>query len=104
MAVTEINITASGGGNIPCMAAFPSGGPATAVVAVPSIFGVNDDMAMVAERLAGEGYIAIIPDPFWRDEDSGDHRPRRRGPRPCIRPHGTDPVRTGIRRCNRRDQ
>jgi carboxymethylenebutenolidase len=71
MAVTEINITASGGGNIPCMAAFPSGGPATAVVAVPSIFGVNDDMAMVAERLAGEGYIAIIPDPFWRDEDPG---------------------------------
>ena len=71
MAVTGINITASGGGNIPCMAAFPSGGPATAVVAVPSIFGVNDDMAMVAERLAGEGYIAIIPDPFWRDEDSG---------------------------------
>jgi carboxymethylenebutenolidase len=71
MAVTEINITAAGGGNIPCMAAFPSGGPATAVLAVPSIFGVNDDMAMVAERLVGEGYIAIIPDPFWRDEDSG---------------------------------
>jgi len=53
MAVTEINIAASGGGNIPCMAAFPDGGPSMAVIAVPSIFGVNDDMAMVAERLAG---------------------------------------------------
>lgn len=71
MAVTEINVTAAGGGSIPCMAAFPDGGPATAVVVVPSIFGVNDDMAMVAERLAGQGYIGIIVDPFWRDEDSG---------------------------------
>ena len=71
MAVTEINVAASGGGSIPCMAALPSGGPSTAVIAVPSIYGVNDDMAMVAERLASEGYIAVIPDPFWRDEDQG---------------------------------
>lgn len=71
MAVTEINVPASGGGNIPCMAAFPDGGPSTGVVVVPSIFGVNDDMAMVAERLAGEGFAAVIPDPFWRDEDKG---------------------------------
>jgi carboxymethylenebutenolidase len=71
MAVTEINVTASGGGNIPCMAAFPNAGPYTGVVVVPSIFGVNDDMAMVAERLAGEGFAAVIPDPFWRDEDAG---------------------------------
>lgn len=67
MAVTEINITASRGGNITCMAAFPSGGPSTGVVVVPSIYGVNDDIAMVAERLAGEGFAAVIPDPFWSD-------------------------------------
>ncbi|MGB0632096.1 MAG: dienelactone hydrolase family protein [Alphaproteobacteria bacterium] len=71
MAVTEITVAASGGGNIPCIAAFPDRGPATAVVVVPPIFGVNDDMAMVAERLAGEGYAAVVLDPFWRDEDSG---------------------------------
>lgn len=75
MAVTEINVAASGGGNIPGIAAFPAQGPATGVVIVPPIFGVNDDMAMVAERLAGEGYAAVVLDPFWRDEDSGvlDH-------------------------------
>jgi len=71
MAVTNITVTASGGGDIPCIAAFPDGGPATAVVVVPSIFGVDDDMAMVAERLAGQGYAAVVLDPFWRDEDSG---------------------------------
>ena len=71
MAVTEINVAASGGGNIPCIAAFPGGGPATGVVVVPPIFGVNDDMAMVAERLAGEDYAAVVLDPFWRDEDAG---------------------------------
>lgn len=71
MAVTEINVAASGGGEIPCMAAFPEGDSYTGVVVVPSIFGVNDDMAMVAERLAGQGYAAVIPDPFWRDEDAG---------------------------------
>lgn len=67
MAVTEINIAASRGGNIPCMAAFPSGGPSTGVVVVPSMYGVNDEIAMVAERLAGEGFAAVIPDPFWSD-------------------------------------
>lgn len=71
MAVTELKVAASGGGNIPCIAAFPDGGPSTAVVVVPPIFGVNDDMAMVAERLASEGFAGVVLDPFWRDEDQG---------------------------------
>ncbi len=71
MTVTEITVAASGGGNIPCIAAFPGDGPATGVVVVPPIFGVNDDMAMVAERIAAEGYAAVVLDPFWRDEDAG---------------------------------
>ena len=71
MAVTDISVASSGGGNIPCIAAFPGNGPATGVVVVPPIFGVNDDMAMVAERLAGQGYAAVVLDPFWRDEDAG---------------------------------
>ena len=71
MAVTEITVAASGGGDIPCIADFPEGSPGTGVVVVPSIFGVDDDMAMVAERLAGQGYAAVVLDPFWRDEDFG---------------------------------
>ncbi|MAI49123.1 MAG: hypothetical protein CMM16_00980 [Rhodospirillaceae bacterium] len=75
MAVVEIKVTASGGGDIPCIAAHPVVGRSTAVVIVPPIFGVNDDMAMVAERLAAEGFTGFVLDPFWRDEDQGvlDH-------------------------------
>ena len=75
MAVAEINVPASGGGNIPCIAACPTGAKFTAVLVVPPIFGVNDDMAMVAERLAAEGFTGVVLDPFWRDEDQGvlDH-------------------------------
>ena len=75
MAVAKINVPASGGGNIPCIAACPTGAKFTAVLVVPPIFGVNDDMAMVAERLAAEGFTGFVLDPFWRDEDQGvlDH-------------------------------
>ena len=71
MAVTQITVAASDGGDIPCIAAYPAGGPSTGVVVVPSIFGVDDDMKMVAQRLAKHGFAAVILDPFWRDEDTG---------------------------------
>jgi len=71
MAVTDMNVAASGGGSIPCLAAMPTGKSCTGVVVVPTIFGLNNDMTMVLERLAGEGFAAIVPNPFWRDRDSG---------------------------------
>ena len=71
MAVIDINVPASGGGTIPCLAAMPDGGPATGVVIAPTIFGLNDDMTMVLERLAGGGFAAIVPNPFWRDQEPG---------------------------------
>ena len=71
MAVTEINVPASGGGTIPCRAALPDGGSHTGVVIAPTIFGLNNDMDMVLERLAGEGFAAIVPNPFSRDEEPG---------------------------------
>ena len=30
------------------------------------IFGINDNMRGLAERLAGEGYVVLVPDMFWR--------------------------------------
>jgi carboxymethylenebutenolidase len=71
MAATNIEVAASGGGSIPCRAAFPDGGSYTGVVVIPTIFGVNDDMTMVVERLAGEGFAAAVPNPFWRDQEPG---------------------------------
>lgn len=71
MAIIDINVPASGGGSIPCLAAMPDKGPGTGVVVAPTIFGLNNDMTMVLERLAGEGFAAVVFNPFWRDEEPG---------------------------------
>jgi carboxymethylenebutenolidase len=71
MVVTDINVPVSGGGTIPGRAAIPDGGPSTGVVIAPTIFGINEDMNMVLERLAGEGFAAVVPNPFSRDEEPG---------------------------------
>jgi carboxymethylenebutenolidase len=43
-------------------------GPRAAVVVIQEIFGVNHTMRQVADALAGIGYIAVVPDLFWRFE------------------------------------
>ena len=49
--------------------AKPQGeGPWPAVVAIQEIFGVNAVMREVCDRLAGEGFLAVAPDLFWRLE------------------------------------
>jgi carboxymethylenebutenolidase len=46
--------------------ARPAGAPKAAVVVVQEIFGVNKVMRGKADWLAGEGFLAIAPDLFWR--------------------------------------
>jgi len=47
--------------------ARPDGqGPWPAVVVIQEIFGVNHVMRAVCDRLAGEGFLAVCPDLFWR--------------------------------------
>lgn len=49
--------------------ARPSGdGPWPAVVVIQEIFGVNATMRGVADDLAREGWLAVVPDLFWRFE------------------------------------
>lgn len=56
-------------GSFSAHVAKPAGeGPWPAVVAIQEIFGVNAVMATVCEWLAGEGFLAIAPDLFWRLE------------------------------------
>ena len=43
-------------------------GPRPAVVVIQEIFGVNHTMIEVAERLAANGFYAVVPDLFWRFE------------------------------------
>jgi len=45
------------------------GGPAVgAVVVIQEIFGVNANIRDISDWLAGEGYLALAPDLFWRIE------------------------------------
>jgi carboxymethylenebutenolidase len=46
--------------------ALPASGHGPAVVVLQEIFGVNAAMRQVADDLAAEGYVAFVPDLFWR--------------------------------------
>jgi carboxymethylenebutenolidase len=52
--------------------ARPSRSPAPAVVVIQEIFGVNQVMRDITDGLAGQGYLAICPDLFWRIEPGID--------------------------------
>ena len=42
--------------------------PAPAVVVLQELFGVNADIRATCNELAAQGFIAIAPDLFWRQE------------------------------------
>jgi carboxymethylenebutenolidase len=46
--------------------------PAPAVVVLQELFGVNADIRATCNELAAEGFIAIAPDLFWRQEPGVD--------------------------------
>jgi carboxymethylenebutenolidase len=48
--------------------AQPATAPKGGVIVIQEIFGVNADIKATAEGLAGEGYMALAPDLFWRQE------------------------------------
>lgn len=40
--------------------------PGPGILLLQEIFGVNDNMRGLADRLAREGYVVLVPDVFWR--------------------------------------
>src|ERR1700719_1050929 len=46
--------------------------PAPAVVVLQELFGVNADIRKTCEELAGQGFLAVAPDLFWRQEPGVD--------------------------------
>lgn len=53
--------------------AKPAGdGPWPAVVVIQEIFGINAVMRGIADALAGQGFLAVAPDLFWRIEPGID--------------------------------
>ena len=52
--------------------ARPAVFPAPAVVVLHEVFGVNAHIRKTCDELAGEGFIAVAPDLFWRQESGVD--------------------------------
>jgi carboxymethylenebutenolidase len=52
--------------------ARPKASPASAVVVLQELFGVNADIRKTCDELAEQGYIAVAPDLFWRQEPGVD--------------------------------
>jgi carboxymethylenebutenolidase len=55
------------GGSMPAFVARPEGASrAPAVLVIQEAFGLNGHIKDVARRIAGEGYVALAPDLYWR--------------------------------------
>jgi carboxymethylenebutenolidase len=52
--------------------ARPKALPAAAVVVLHEVFGVNADIRKTCSELAEQGFIAVAPDLFWRQEQGVD--------------------------------
>ncbi|MBV9872018.1 MAG: dienelactone hydrolase family protein [Frankiaceae bacterium] len=60
-------VTADNGETFEAYCAIPDGG-GPGVILFQEIFGINDNMRGLAGRLADAGYVAVVPDMFWRIE------------------------------------
>ncbi|MGQ3031372.1 MAG: dienelactone hydrolase family protein [Ferrovibrionaceae bacterium] len=68
MASTELSLTAFDGGEFTGYLALPAAGKGPGIVVLQEIFGVNAVMREVCDELAAQGYVALCPDLFWRQE------------------------------------
>ena len=50
----------------------PKTSPASAVVVLQELFGVNADIRKTCDELAEQGFLAVAPDLFWRQEPGVD--------------------------------
>jgi carboxymethylenebutenolidase len=67
------HITVKGqGGSFAAYLAKPKISPAPAVVVLQELFGVNADIRKTCDELAEQGFLAVAPDLFWRQEPGVD--------------------------------
>ncbi len=67
-----IDIRANDGGSFKAYVETPANGSGPVIVCIQEIFGVNHAMRDIAKFWAGQGYIAVAPDLFWRQEPGVD--------------------------------
>jgi carboxymethylenebutenolidase len=56
------------GGTFDAYCAVPESGRGPGILLFQEIFGINDNMRGLADRVAEQGYVALVPDMFWRLE------------------------------------
>ena len=61
-------VTAQDGGSFEAYCAAPASGRGPGILLFQEIFGINDNMRGLADKLALEGYVVLVPDMFWRLE------------------------------------
>jgi carboxymethylenebutenolidase len=66
----DITIQAADGGSFSAYLATPKAPNGCGVIAIQEIFGVNKVMRDICDNLAAQGYLAICPDLFWRQQPS----------------------------------
>ncbi len=68
MVRTQNESISTGDGSFRAHVALPDSGYGPGLVVLQEIFGVNNYIKSVCERVADMGYVAIAPDIFWRQE------------------------------------
>ncbi len=67
--MTDVLIDAADGGQFSAYLAEPEGtAKAPGMIVIQEIFGVNANIRAICDAYARDGYIAIAPDLFWRQE------------------------------------
>ena len=67
------HITVKGrGGTFAAYIARPKISPSSAVIVLQELFGVNADIRRHCDELAEQGFLAVAPDLFWRQEPGVD--------------------------------
>lgn len=67
--MAEIDIKASdGSGSFMAYKATPQSGTGPGILVIQEIFGVNQVMRDIADGFAAQGYVAVCPDLFWRQQ------------------------------------
>jgi carboxymethylenebutenolidase len=63
------DITVNGrDGDFSAYLATPAGGSGPGLLVIQEIFGVNQSMRQMCDDFAAQGYVALCPDTFWRQE------------------------------------
>ena len=63
-----IDINSADGAAFPGYLALPLQGSGPGLILVHEMVGLNDFMRAMAERLAEEGYVCLVPDLYWRQQ------------------------------------